>query len=540
MPDSPQSVSPSLAAGRAGTTAFSWPYITEGRTLFLIAVGICWLLFFREISGEWKVNAQYSYGYVVPLLGAVLFWRRWPERPAAKPGESPLLPWIVTGLLLLEMPFSLVFEANPEWRLLYWVNGFQVIILTLALLYHLGGRSWMRYFAPPLLFMLIAVPWPMVQEQWAIQGLMRFVAGLTVVVVGLFGIPAIQHGNLIEVGNGIVGIDEACSGVRSLQSALMLSLFLGEMHRFSHFRRGLLLAGSLLFVLVANVTRTTILVHAAAVQGLAKMESIHDTVGNVVMFIVLPCLIGLAYLIKPKAGPVAATAPLPPTASTPRPPEFFPAVPRWVGITALLWLLLIQGVTEFWYRSHESKLVSNTPWTFNWPVQDANFRKNDIPQTSLAILRCTDSQAANWTDEGGNDWSAFLLRWSPGRNSEQLAKGHRPDICFPAAGAQLAEDYGRITLQPNGVSMTFRDQSFSSGAGLIHVFYCLWSDRISPGEDTSKELDDSSQAGRIRAVLAGKRNLGQQVLEIVIRGPNSNDDAVRLLQQELPNLIKRT
>ena len=539
MPDSPQSVLPSGAAGRINNSALFWRNLTDGRSLFLIAVGVCWLLFFNEISGEWKVNAQYSYGYVVPLLGAVLFWRRWPDRPAAKPGKSPFLPWIVLGLLLLEMPFSLVFEANPEWRLLYWVNGFQIIGLTLALLYHLGGRAWMRYFAPPLLFALIAIPWPMEQEQMLIQGLMRFVAGVTVIVVGLLGIPAIQHGNLIEVGAGIVGIDEACSGVRSLQSALMLSLFLGEMHRFTHARRALLLAASMLFVIVANVTRTSTLVYTAANYGLQKMESVHDTVGNVVMFIVLPCLIGLAYLIKPKADPAAVAPSTPAPAPAPRPNDSFPATPRWVGIAALIWLILIQGVTELWYRSHEAHLVPNTAWTFDWPVQDPSFRKNAIPQTSLAILRCTDSQAATWSDDGGNDWSAFLLRWSPGRNSEQLAKGHRPDICFPAAGAQLAQDYGRITVHPNGVTMTFRDQSFSTGAGFIHVFYCLWSDRISPGEDTGKFVDDNTEAGRIRAVLAGKRNLGQQVLEIVIRGPDSNDDAVNLLKQQLPNLIKR-
>jgi exosortase len=537
MPDSLPSVLPSGAAGRASNTTFSWLQIFEGRFLLLFVVAVCWLLFFNELSGEWQVNAQYSYGYVVPLLGAVLFWRRWPDRPVARPGKSPLLPYVVVGLLLLELPFSLVFEANPEWRLLYWVNGFQVVSLALALLYHLGGRSWMRHFAPPLLFMLIAVPWPMVQEQMVIQGLMRFVAALTVLVVGVLGIPAIQHGNLIEVTTGIVGIDEACSGVRSLQSALMLSLFLGEMHRFSHGRRFMLLAFSLLFVVVANVSRTTTLVYTAATQGLARMERIHDTVGNIVMFIVLPCLIGMAYLIKPKEGPAVAQPASQPEA---RPKDIFPSVPRWVGVSAIIWLVLIQVGTEFWYRSHESKLVSNTTWAFAWPVQDANFHKDAIPQTSLAILRCTDSQSANWVDDGGNNWSVFLLRWSPGRNSEQLAKVHKPEICFPAAGAKLLDDFGRVTLKPNGVSMTFHDQSFSTGAGLIHVFYCLWSDRIAPGEDTTKEEDNNSQAGRIRAVLAGKRNLGQQVLEIVIHGPESNDDAVKVLQQSLPNLIKRT
>ncbi len=529
MPDSPTSGTPSSSAGQVG---FSWPNLLAGPFLALFALGVCWLLFFRELSGEWEVNAQYSYGYVVPLLGATLFWRRWPSRPVRQPGKSPYLPFIVPGLLCLELPFSLIFEANPEWRLLYWVNGFQIIGLSLAVLYYFGGRSWMRHFAPPILFMLIAVPWPMEQEQMIIQGLMRFVAAVTIIVVGLLGIPAIQHGNVVEVAAGLVGIDEACSGVRSLQSALMLSLFLGEMYRLPHFRRALLLVASLLLVVVANCTRTSILVWTAANKGLPAMESIHDTVGNTVMFIVLPCLIGLADLIKPRAWGMAP--------EPVRPPYAAPALPRWVGLAALVWLILTQGFTELWYRSHEARLVLNTPWVLNWPVQNASFHKTTISQTSLAILRCTDSQAANWTDNGGNDWSAFLLRWAPGRNSEQLAKGHRPDICFPAAGAKLVEDYGRITVHPNGVTLTFRDQSFSVASGYLHVFYCLWSDRIAPHEDISQTVEDGSQALRIRNVLAGKRNLGQRVLEIVIHGPDSNEDAIQLLKQELPELVKRT
>lgn len=496
----------------------------------LVALLSCWLLFFREISGEWKVNAQYSYGYVVPLLGAVLFCRRWPDRPPAEPANPAWLPWLVAGLVFLELPFILVFEANPEWRMLYWANGLQMLALTCALLFFLGGRRWVRHFAPPLAFMLIAVPWPMVQEQWAIQGLMRFVASLTVVVVGILGIPGIQHGNLIEVGTGIVGIDEACSGVRSLQSALMLSLFLGEMHRMSHARRLALLASSLVLVLVANVTRTSILVWTAANHGLKAMESVHDTVGLVVMFIVLPCLIGLAYLIKPRFGP-----PVPPETNS---PILLRKIPAVAGLATLAWLVLCMGLTEAWYRSHESHLVPNTPWTLKWPDQDAGFHKGEISQTSLAILRCTDSRAASWLDDNGNDWSAFLLKWAPGRNSEQLAKGHRPDICFPAAGSQLVKDYGLVQLQPNGVKMVFHNQMFSNSAGYMYVFYCLWSDRVSPHEENNMDKEVESQAGRIRAVLDGKRNLGQQVLEIVIRGPDTDDAALKLLKAQLPDLVR--
>jgi exosortase len=504
--------------------------IWDGQTLALVALGACWLLFFNQLRAEWQVNAQYNFGYVVPLLGAALLRLRWPDRPAASSPAAPFLGVVVVvTLLLLQLPLHLALEANPEWRLLYWVNGFQVLGLTLCFLYRQGGAPWVRHFGPPLVFILIAVPWPMGLEQWAIQGLMRFVAGLTVEVASLLGIPAVQHGNLIEVGVGMVGIDEACSGVRSLQSGLMLSLFLGEMHRFSWLRRAGLLGASLLFVLLANLTRTTFLVWAAASRGLHQMESWHDTAGTVIMLVVLPSLLGLAHLLKPKASP---HAPQRPGAA-----DVFPKLPRWIGISTLAWLLMIHLATESWYRHHEASLIPNLRWSVTWPVQDPQFTRTAVPENSLAILRCSESTAASWRDDEGNRWSAFLLRWNPGRNSTQLSKGHRPDICFPAAGARLVEDFGAVTLDAGGVEMAFHHQSFESGTKLLHVFYCLWPDRLSPHEKPL--IEDGSQASRLLAVMAGKRNLGQQVLEIVVEGPDSGDASVALVKAKLPLLVKR-
>ena len=533
MPDPSQCPAPAATALPAdaaiGSPRFSWARLGDGQTLVLLALGVCWLLFFNELRDEWQVNPQYGYGYVVPLLGAALLWRRWPDRPLASPGVST--GWLfvmVVGLLLLQLPLTLILEANPEWRMMYWVNGFQVVGLTGCLLYRWGGRPWVRHFGPAVAFMLIAVPWPMEWEQGIIQGLMRFVAGLTVEVAGVLTIAALQHGNLIEVGAGTVGIDEACSGIRSLQSALMLSLFLGEMHRFSGVRRAVLIGASLVFVLAANLTRTSFLVWAAANRGLHQMEAWHDAAGTVIMIIVLPSLMGLAWLIRPKGSPAELLAEAPAV-------PFLPT-PRWVGLWLIGWLLAVQVVTEGWYRSHERELVPNPRWTVAWPVGNPQFAKTTIPEVSLAILRCSDSEAGAWPDDTGDQWSGFLLRWNPGKNSEQLAKGHRPDICFPAAGAKLVEDFGRVTLVANGITLTFSHQSFETGTKLIQVFHCLWADRIAPHEDPL--ADDGSQASRLRAVLAGKRNLGQKVLELVVQGPDSSEAAVAALKEQLAGLIR--
>ena len=47
----------------------------------------------------------------------------------------------------------------------------------------------------------------------------------------LLGTPAHVEGNLIRVSNGLVGVNEACSGIRSLQTSLMIGLLFGELRR---------------------------------------------------------------------------------------------------------------------------------------------------------------------------------------------------------------------------------------------------------------------------------------------------------------------
>jgi exosortase len=502
--------------------------LLTGWGLAVAALGACWGSFFLELHGEWDINPQYSYGYVVPLLGVLLVWRRWPERPAAISGTSGITGLLGFGLLLVLLPLTLIREANPEWRLLYWVHGFLVIGLSFCLLYRAGGWIWVKFFALPLVFMLIAVPWPMEWEQAIIQSLMRLVAGLTIQVVGWLGIPAVQHGNLVEVGNGVVGINEACSGIRSLQSSLMLSLFLGEMHRLRASRRIWLVVASLLFVLLANVGRTTFLTWAAANRGLQQMEAWHDTTGILVMVLVLPSLFVLAHWIRPKADP--PSGPPPGVAPVPQP------LGRWVAISVFSWIAICQTTTEVWYRCHERGLLATPHWSISWPAQETHFKKTAVPEESLAILRCSQSDSAVWKDDEDNQWSAFFLRWNAGRNSAQLAKVHRPDICFPAAGAKLIEAYGSVIADANGLNLPFKYQTFQAGDRLLHVFYCLWSDRVSSQDDFSAA---DQRGSRMRAVWRGERNLGQQVFEVVITGPETSDAAISLFRQQMPRLIRR-
>ena len=88
-----------------------------------------------------------------------------------------------------------------------------------------GSCRWVRHFAFPVAFFFVAVPWPTAVEVPIIQGLMRMVADFAAETAMLLGIPAQVEGNLIRVSTGLVGVNEACSGIRSLQTSLMIGCF---------------------------------------------------------------------------------------------------------------------------------------------------------------------------------------------------------------------------------------------------------------------------------------------------------------------------
>src|SRR5207253_10116771 len=139
------------------------------------------------------------------------------------------------------------------------------------------------HFAFPIVFFLVAVPWPMHLEQVVVQNLMRAVTGINVALLNVVGIPALQLGNAIEVGAGLIGIEEACSGVRSLQATLMVSLFLGELYAFTASRRLILIVIGALLAFVCNVVRTAILVWAGATSGSKSIEAWHDPAGLTIL-----------------------------------------------------------------------------------------------------------------------------------------------------------------------------------------------------------------------------------------------------------------
>lgn len=551
LPTSPTVAAPEKSAPVRGGISewFRWDL-----GLFVAALALAAWAVGRQFAVEWESNPQYSYGWTVPFLGALLLVKRWRERPLPQPSVvgSPgrRVAWaVLAAAALLWAPSRLVQEANPDWRPWGWLMALEMLALAWAGLGLLGGGRWVRWFMFPLAFLLVAAPWPERMENACIQGLMHGVATVAVEFLDLLGIPAVQRGNLIEVGHGLIGVEEACSGIRSLQATLMAGLFLGEFYRLTGWlrRAALLLTGAAL-ALATNLARTLFLVFIDVREGSEAFARWHDRAGLATL---CGCLLGLwlmALWLAPRDQPAAEVSPV-------LPGRFLtPSLPLAAVGCLAAWMVGTELWTEGWYRWRgEMSSGPAVTWTAHPPAAAASLRSVEVPETSRALLRYTEGHAEAWLGQpsegagtlGVNErWTLFFARWAPGRGAAASAKMHTPRICLTAAGKTLLADLGAqpITVA-NGLVLPLHAYRFDAGAGReLHVFHILWEDRPAAmrqtGDVAADEPDGLGAAGRLRAAWAGRRNLGQRVLEISILGPDDPAVALARITQELPAMIQ--
>jgi len=481
----------------------------RARWLVWLAVACLGWFLFRQLSLEWRINPQYSYGWVVPLLAFYLVAERWKDRPAPTPAPGLRPGWIFWMALALIIPLRLVQEANPDWRLTNWMAAFLVLTLLWIGFATAGGRAWGRHFAFATAFILTAAPWPTPIENALVQTLMQSVASIAVEILNWLGIAAEQQGNLIRLTGGTLGVDEACSGVRSFQATIMVALCLGELHRLHWKRRVALLVLGSLYALFLNLLRATLLAVIGAKSGIAVAEKWHDPAGY--------ALLGLVFAGLWLSAKRFDRGPAP---SVPAVIEGNVHWPIREAIAVLLFLSFAETTTEAWYRWHEMDERPKAKWNVAWPQDQPGFARAKIAENIRLVLRFNQGDAAVWNRADGSRWHLYFFSWNPGRAAAQLARSHRPETCLPATGFEFVQNRGLENLRVDGLTLPVERLEFKSGGQRWHVYYCLWEDMA-----FTPAPEPLSRESRLRAVWQGRRLLGQRVLEVVIQGLDSPEKA---------------
>ncbi|HTI71295.1 MAG TPA: exosortase/archaeosortase family protein [Candidatus Limnocylindria bacterium] len=260
------------------------------------AAVLAWWIY--DLSFQWASLVEFRFGWMVVMLSAFLFWERWPTRPKEDvPASTP----IVVGLALAGLPLIVMAELY-KWGIARVATSSMLLSLGSTLLITaniVGARGWKtwRHFAFLLLFFYVAVPIPRIVWQPIVMGLQTFVATVNVIVLNLSGIPAERFGHVINLPNCQVGVNEACSGIRSLQSSLMAALFVGDLTlRKAGWKVFFLFAGVCLAV-IGNLARALFLAVTAYRHGADALKEVHDTAGWSVLAFTFVGVAVLAWIV---------------------------------------------------------------------------------------------------------------------------------------------------------------------------------------------------------------------------------------------------
>ena len=191
---------------------------------------------------QWASDDDYSHGFFVAPLAGFFAWQ---QRDAlARAARRPSL----AGLLLLFIGL-LLFAAGQLGSELF-LSRASLIPIAGGLILFLLGPVHLRLLAFPLAFLLLMVPLPEILFSRITFPLQTLASRLGETVIAAFGIPVLREGNILQLPGRSLEVAEACSGIRSLITLVMLAIVLGY---FTEPRAGARVAIALAAVPIAVV-----------------------------------------------------------------------------------------------------------------------------------------------------------------------------------------------------------------------------------------------------------------------------------------------
>ena len=494
---------------------------------WVLLAGI-WGIFFIQLRNEWWINEQYNYGLFIPLIGAYLIHLRWQDRPDPSPlgtrNKTTLSVFIlIIGALTLS---NIIFWANIDWRKLLWAEGLIITLATLFLLQHWGGRSWLKHFAPAFLIFLFGIPWPHVLETELVQSLMRVIAMMTVEVMNLMGIFAIQQGNAIALTTGTVSVEEACSGVRSFQSTIMAGYFLGELVRFSPLSRTLLITLAAVFSLFYNFCRTLLLTWITSVHGPEMLERWHDPAGYFVFLASFATLAIICYSLKKNALKQRRQ----------QKKKVYSGAPNWIPLKSsyiiIALIVAIEPIAFAWYAIKDESAKKAPDWSIDWVQGAPSVEFKKIPKSIKDILFYSKGVLANWLTPKKEEWLVYFFEWDSAE-AAQLSGFHNPELCLPAVGWQIEGEGEDFIWEKENLTLIFNTYSFTAYDYTIYVFNCEWDPAGYPYYQKMGRL----QSDRLYDAWIGDRKAGKKTLEVIMTGYQDINEAKKDLLLFLQDTI---
>lgn len=249
-----------------------------------VALIVVYLPALYELVSTWSQDANYSHGFLVPLVSLWLVWQKRQQLNATTlTTENGGLALIICSMLLF-----VIGNGGAE----YFTVRISFVLTLFGLVWYLFGREIVKQVWFELCFLFFMVPIPYV-IYYALTFPMQLLASkITAGVLSAIGMQVVRQGNILNLADGVsLEVAEACSGMRSLMSLLALGALFAYMTQKRLTGKILLFLSTIPIAVIANVFRVFVTaLLATTVTPDVTAEPLHSIMGLsvfVVSFILL-------------------------------------------------------------------------------------------------------------------------------------------------------------------------------------------------------------------------------------------------------------
>ena len=198
---------------------------------------------------QWWNDANYSHGFLIPLMSLYFVWERREQLARLTPTPSLL------GLAILVAGVGVFLLGNVAADL--FTMRVSLLVILAGLVLYLLGREYLKTLSFPILYLLFMIPLPAIVFNSIAFPLQLFAARTATASLQLLDVPVLREGNLITLANTILDVAEACSGIRSLITLLALAATYAYFTQKGLWCRGLLFISAVPIAIVTNAGRVT-------------------------------------------------------------------------------------------------------------------------------------------------------------------------------------------------------------------------------------------------------------------------------------------
>jgi len=436
---------------------------------------------------QWRHNPDLSHGWFTPLIFLLLL-----QEARSRGTQRFLRP--TAGLLggvvaCVALGLALLVAGGLYMAALEWTHALVAAMLTSALCALLAATSlvfslesvrlmpfnWPAGVAIAL--WLLSSPLPPGTYGTLTQGLQAGVTSVVLAVLHLLGIAAVQHGNIIQLTNVSVGIEEACSGVRSLMSCVYTGLFFSATLVRSPGARAWIIVLAAPLAVAMNLVRSltlTLLSH----RGIEIRGTWHDVTGYAILGVTALLLAALALYLNRRKPSVSEKPRHVETATPGRVASVRPRLFQSVITTGLL--LAVSVAVLFVLNTRPSvrldeaapNLSALLPASYNgWAVSPSTELSQFTSQLQTDRLAQTTYNRS--TSQGPREITVYLAYWSAGQTPVSFVAAHTPDACWPSGGwTSKPVDHPRVPLATGDRTLDDAEyRQFTQSGTLQYVWY---------------------------------------------------------------------